>query len=381
MRQVITCFTVFALAVCASAQSPSISQFFPFYCNSGYTFCPNGFQPALGPVQLSDGNFYGTTWYGSTSTGLGTVWQATPAGDINILYTFESNGSGQYLNGSYPSVSFEAGPEGKLYGVTLEGGAQGEGVFYSITPGGSQQVLYNFCSVAGCPDQAVPIVLASDGNFYGISFPTSTSSIIFRLTPQGAWSQFYTFPLGQLGEELVAGTDGTLYGVEAPTSFTKFKESVFRLTTAGEYTVLRTFPKGDRVNPLVQSAGGTLYGVSCCGTNTGVFEITTVGKYKMVQKTPEGAFQPSLLVPGSDGNLYGLIANGGNYDGQVFGIFAKKKDSFSETLNCADGCVPLSLTEGSDGNFYGLTAKGGTVSPGDNTDGTVFKVATGLKNR
>ena len=87
-----------------------------------------------------------------------------------------------------------------------------------------------------------------------------------------------------------------------------------------------------------------------------------------------------MLVPGSDGNLYGLIADGANYDGQVFGISTKKKNSFTEALNCdSDGCVPLSMIEASDGNFYGLTAKGGSVSPGDNPNGTIFKVATGLK--
>jgi hypothetical protein len=37
------------------------------------------------------------------------------------------------------------------------------------------------------------------------------------------------------------------------------------------------------------------------------------------------------------------------------------------------------MIEASDGNFYGLTAVGGTVSSGDNSDGTIFKLATGLK--
>jgi uncharacterized repeat protein (TIGR03803 family) len=382
MKPLTVCLAFCAFTISVVAQTPStppISQVFAFYCNSDYSLCPDGFQPALGPIQLADGNFYGTTWYGSTSTGLGTVWQATTSGEVNTLYTFEPNGSGQYLNGSLPAISFVAGPDGKLYGITVEGGSQGDGVFYSITTAGSQQVLYNFCSLPGCPDQAFPVVLAGDGNFYGIN-SGSTTSFVFRLTPDGAWSQFYNFPSGQLGEELVAGTDGNLYGVEAPLSFTKFKESVFRLTTAGEYTVLRTFPKLDRVNALVQSTNGTVYGVSCCDTNTGVFEITSAGKYKMLQKTPESALPPTLLVPGSDGNLYGLIANGANYDGQVFGILTKKKNSFTETLNCAsDGCDPLSLIEAIDGNFYGLTAKGGSVSPGDNSNGTIFKVATGLK--
>jgi uncharacterized repeat protein (TIGR03803 family) len=133
-----------------------------------------------GPIQLSDGNFYGTTAYGDTGSVLGTVWQATPSGDVNTLYTFTANGSGQYVNGALPDVALVAGANGNLYGVTEEGGPQNSGVFYSLTTTGSQQVLYNFCSLSGCPDQAARIVLAGDGNFYGI-----TPSLVFRLTPEG----------------------------------------------------------------------------------------------------------------------------------------------------------------------------------------------------
>jgi len=65
--------------------------------------------------------------------------------------------------------------------------------------------------------------------------------------------------------------------------------------------------------------------------------------------------------------------------GYVFAVTTKGKTIFSEEFNCAtDGCNPLSLIEASDGNFYGLTDIGGSVSRGDNPNGTVFKVATGL---
>jgi hypothetical protein len=238
--------------------------------------------------------------------------------------------------------------------------------------------LYNFCSLSGCPDQAFPVVLGGDGNFYGI-----TSTFVFQLTPEGVWSQFYNFHLPESeGVLLIAGTDGNLYGIAA--SFEpKVRGSIFRLTTGGVYTTVHTFGKNMGATVLTQGSNGALYGVFD-GEKTGIFEISTAGKYKVLQKTPEGAYLPTLLVEGSDGNLYGLINDPQkeNYPGAVFAVSPKGKTIFSEELNCDTvGCDPESLIEGSDGNFYGLTPIGGTVEPGDIQNGTIFKVATGLKER
>src|SRR5208283_769953 len=216
-----------------------------------------------------------------------------------------------------------------------------------------------------------------DGNFYGI-----TASLVFRLTPEGVWSRIHKFNLSrQEGVELIAGTDGNLYGVSFSIPSGIGKASVFRLTTGGAYKALHTFPTHEQVSALTQSAGGTLYGVVCCGTGTGIFEISPPKTYTILQQTLQGRFPPTLLVVGSDGNLYGLITNGSEYAGFVFAVNAQGT-IFNEEFNCAtDGCDPLSLIEANDGNFYGLTAVGGTVSQGDNPNGTIFKVATGLKER
>ena len=377
MKLFLTCVAFLAITAFAVAQAPLISQLFPFYCTPNYLTCPNGFQPGPGPIQLANGNLYGATAYGDSGNGEGTVWQANLSGDVDALYTFQPNGSGQYPNGEIPSISLVAGIDGNIYGVTALGGANDAGVFYSVTTGGSQEVLYNFCSLPGCPDQSLPVVPGADGNFYGI-----TPTFVFQITPEGVWSQFYNFHLpSSAGDLLIAGTDGNLYGVES--SFVKKpKESIFRLTAGGVYTTVHTFTTGTAATVLTQGSNGTLYGVFN-NLKSGIFEISTAGKYKVLQKTAEGAYPPSLLVEGSDGNLYGLInPQVQNYPGAVFAISPKGKTIFSEELNCNTvGCFPVGLIEASDGNFYGLAFEGGTVSPGDIQNGTVFKVATGLKER
>jgi uncharacterized repeat protein (TIGR03803 family) len=378
MKSLLACVAFVAIAAIAFGQAPPISQLFAFYCTPNYGTCPDGFQPGPGPIQLANGNLYGATAYSASGNGGGTVWQANLSGDVNTLYNFAPNGSGQYPNGEVPSNGLVAGADGNLYGVAALGGTNDAGVFYSLTTAGTQQVLYNFCSLSGCPDQAFPVVLGGDGNFYGI-----TSTFVFQLTPEGVWSQFYNFHLPESeGVLLIAGTDGNLYGI-ASSFEPKVRGSIFRLTTGGVYTTVHTFGKNMGATVLTQGSNGTLYGVFD-GEKTGIFEISTAGKYKVLQKTPEGAYLPTLLVEGSDGNLYGLINDPQkeNYPGAVFAVSPKGKTIFSEELNCDTvGCDPESLIEGSDGNFYGLTPIGGTVEPGDIQNGTIFKVATGLKER
>jgi uncharacterized repeat protein (TIGR03803 family) len=48
---------------------------------------PNGYGPAAGLIQGTDGNFYGTTEYGGAG-GFGTVFKMTPAGVLTTLVSF-----------------------------------------------------------------------------------------------------------------------------------------------------------------------------------------------------------------------------------------------------------------------------------------------------
>src|SRR6187402_1268561 len=48
----------------------------------------DGRLPKSSLIQGSDGNFYGTTYNGG-STGCGTVFEMTPAGDVTVLHWFK----------------------------------------------------------------------------------------------------------------------------------------------------------------------------------------------------------------------------------------------------------------------------------------------------
>ena len=133
-------------------------------------------------LQGSDGNFYGTMHGGAH--GQGAIFQVTPAGVVNTIYSFCAVTSNSICtDGAGPSVVIE-GADGALYGTTSAGGAEQQnsfnsqygGTIFRLTTSGTLTTLYNFCSVPGennnCLDGVSPNsppYLGSDGNLYGVT--------------------------------------------------------------------------------------------------------------------------------------------------------------------------------------------------------------------
>jgi hypothetical protein len=73
-------------------------------------------------IQGSDGNFYGTIPFGGTSTncpgGCGTVFRISPDGSYTNLYFF----IGPPTDGYSPQAGLVQGSDGNLYGTTFYGG-------------------------------------------------------------------------------------------------------------------------------------------------------------------------------------------------------------------------------------------------------------------
>jgi uncharacterized repeat protein (TIGR03803 family) len=90
---------------------------------------PDGLAP-VASVTVLNGTFYGTTKNGGTGKckqGCGTVFAITPSGRELVLHSFSSRG-GKYPQAGLISVN------GTLYGTTTEGGANGDGTVFSLSP-------------------------------------------------------------------------------------------------------------------------------------------------------------------------------------------------------------------------------------------------------
>jgi uncharacterized repeat protein (TIGR03803 family) len=346
----------------------------------------NGFGGGSAPqsrlVQAGDGNFYGTTNDGGTTSNFGTVFRLTPDGQVTVLVRFNSTGTPR---GADPSCGLTLGPDGSLYGVTQGGGSSSLGTVFKVTTSGVLSTLVNFTGTTGTALGSSPrasLVLASDGNFYGTTATGGSGGFgtIFRLTPAGALTtlvQFTgtagTFPGATPTASLIQGADGHLYGTTATGGANNFG-TVFQVTLGAGFTSLVSFsgttgsalgssPKG----ALAQLADGTLYGTTQTGglNNLGtVFSITPAGllttliSFSGTTGTLLGSSPQGELVEGTDGALYGTTNGGGlNNNGTIFKITPQGLLTTLVHLSAAPNLGRLA--QGGDGRFFGATLGGG----------------------
>ena len=370
----------------------------------------NGGNPQDALVQGSDGNFYGTTYYGGL-IGSGTFFVMTPQGNLTTLYQFAVHDD---LFG--PSGTLVQGHDGNFYGVS-GGGNYNAGAIYKITPSGASTPLYSFCSQQNCPDGRAPeagLILANDGNFYGTTLSGGASNncglgcgTIFKITPSGAFTLLHTFA-GSDGSytaaPLVQGRDGYLYGTSWVGGAYNWG-TVFKMSLSGTFTLLHSFDISDGAWPesgVVEGSDGNFYGTTAMGGNTGcetgatcgtIFKITPSGTLTTLHffSGPDGWAPVAGLVLASDGNFYGTTNSLGENDGHCSGdscgtIYKVTPDGTLTTLHTfdgTDGWFPNGLLQATDRTFYGTTFYGGNNQDQCDPDdvggcGTIFNLSVPL---
>jgi uncharacterized repeat protein (TIGR03803 family) len=332
------------LAGSAYGAGPQPVVVFTFVCTTsqfqGSGPCPKGGRP--GPlIQGSDGNFYGTAQVsseGASQPNGGTVFLLLPAGIFKLRHTFGPGLNNAYANGNNPGLLIE-GPDGKLYGTTLFGGVNNNGVLYRVGKNGlGFQVIHQFCSKANCTDGARGLlVVGPDGNLYGSSFTGGTGNCgqyyqgcgtIFRVTPSsGAYEVVFNFDPSTTGEfplSITLTSDGTLHGTASgPSGVELFHYTpatgVFK-TTALNFPAPNGLPSAPGTS-LTLGPNGNFYGLyheygTCC---EGLFEVALDGSH--LQLFPEistlrsGSTEGLLLA--SDHNFWLADYNGGSGAGAI----------------------------------------------------------------
>jgi uncharacterized repeat protein (TIGR03803 family) len=242
------------------------------------------------------------------------VFQLTPSGVLNVLYSF-TGGS----DGALPFAGVIADAAGNLYGTTIDNGAGGQGTVFQLDPLGTLTVLYS--SDEGSPWAG--LLADAAGNLYGTIDAGDGPGTVFQLTPSGTLSVLYRFT-GRDGAvphgRLIADAAGNLYGTTHNGGAYIGYGTVFQLTPSGTLNVLHSFTGGsDGAYPeagVIADAAGNLYGTTYGGGAGGqgtVFQVDPSGTLTVLHSFTggsDGGHPVAGLLADAAGNLYGTTAGG-----------------------------------------------------------------------
>jgi uncharacterized repeat protein (TIGR03803 family) len=339
----------------------------------------DGAAPESALVQGSDGNFYGTTIAGGTSDN-GTVFKISPAGTLTTLYSFTGG-----ADGSGPQAALAQGGDGNFYGTTQWGGTStnclfGCGTVFKISPAGTLTTLYSFTGGADGHFPFAALVQGSDGNFYGTTqfggtsancpghppFVPSGCGTVFRIGPGGSYTNLYSFGNcpndGAWPYGLVQGSDGNLYGTTAGGG-TSGGGTLFRLTLSASiyaYTTNSgaiTITGYTGVVPSVLSIPSTINGLPVTSIGdyafSGCTSLTSVTIPNSVTSIGEDAFDSCTSL-----TAITVDPNNPAYSSVAGVLFDKSQTTLIQYPGSIAGSytIPNSVTSIGDYAFYGCTS-------------------------
>ena len=305
----------------------------------------NGTQPHGSLMQACNGKLYGMTSSGGQFN-KGVLFELNPI--TNVYHKrFDFNGS----NGAFPteSNSLMQASNGKLYGMTANGGNANTGVLFEYDPytfSYSKKVDFDF-NFSGSPgtNGAYPLgslMEAANGKLYGMTSAggINNGGILFEFDPNTdvfskKWD--FSFPNGNNPRnKLMQASNGKLYGMTwggagGPNSSGVIFEFDVNLNVyTKKFDFIDYFPGSDTYGGMMEAANGKLYGTTAGGGDFGggvVFEydIATNGYNKIAQLIyqpgghPLGSFPSAALLQASNGKFYGTTNGGGvNGGGVIF---------------------------------------------------------------
>jgi uncharacterized repeat protein (TIGR03803 family) len=359
-----------------------------------YTFTETtqGEQPDAGLIADSAGNLYGTTQYGGKAGGFGTIFKLDTSGNETVLYSFSGTPDGED-----PYAGLAADGAGNLYGSTLYGGTNGGfGTLFRLSKTGKLNILHSFASDPDGADPYGTLVGDREGNGYGTTRFGGAGGgygTVFRLGPNGKLTLVHSFSGTPDGEDPEAGliidAAGNLYGTTVYGGNAGGFGTVFKVNhNTGALTLLHSFagtPDGE--NPyagLAVDSTGNGYGTTKYGGTEGgygtVFKIDRTGKFSLLHSfagNPDGVNPLGAVTVDQQGNVYGTTYYGGTYGyGTVFKIDTAGDLTILHSFNDSpDGANPTgALLLDSAGNLYGTASQGGDSNCGFFGCGTIFEI-------
>lgn len=369
---------------------PSTNQYTVRFHFDGY----KGSFPYGELMQADNGKLYGTTLGGGLlSVKAGVIFEFDPAtGTMQTMHSFQDNGNGMSPRGSLIQAS-----NGKLYGLTYSGGSYEKGTIFEfdlLTE--TLRTKVHFTGANGANPYVGGMVESSEGKLYGVtrSGGANGDGVLFEYElATGTYTRKYSFSDGNAQPRgfLTLHTNGKLYGVTAEGGDQYSRGTLYEYDLAnGNLTEKYAFnyTNGDTPRYGFLQEGNKLYGMTTYGGDgtTGIIYsydvfLETIDKEYDFMTNKDKGYPTGSLLQASNGMLYGMTRYGGEYmSGTIFKINPVTYEhtelfSFGETINevyKALGAYPRgSLIEGEGGKLFGIASLGG-----ENYDGAIFMFDT-----
>jgi uncharacterized repeat protein (TIGR03803 family) len=299
----------------------------------------NGSQPYGSLCLASNGKMYGVTNLGGVNS-LGVLFEYDYINNIYIKRVDLSSAIG-----SNPFGTLIQATNGKLYGLTRNGGANGVGAIFEYAIGtNTYSKVVDFTSAGGAQPEG-SLIQASNGKMYGLTSAGGTNSVgvLFEFDPSNnTYSKLYDFsaangqtPRGSLRQ----AANGKLYGLTQAggtnglgvvfeydivgNTYTKKLDLSLSSGNSPLYTQLIEVCRTPTISGLISSSFNSM-----CQGNTGVqtFGIPAVaGATAYAWTFPAGA----SVISGSTTNLVNV-----NFAGVVGGVY---NVSVTATNQCGTG--------------------------------------------
>ncbi|MDQ2719852.1 MAG: T9SS type A sorting domain-containing protein [Bacteroidota bacterium] len=327
-------------------------------------------------IQASDGKLYGMTQQGGSSN-MGVIFSFDPTSSTYTKVKDFDN-----TNGAYPIGSLIQASDGKLYGMARDGGSSDMGVIFSFDPSSSIYTkLKDFDNTTGAYPEG-SLIQASDGKLYGMTIQGGNIGVgvIFSFNPSNSTYiklEDFAYANGAYPHgSLMQASDGELYGMAQSGGSGNYGVIFSYDPRSSTYAKLKDFDSTNGANPygsLMQANDGKLYGMTSIGGGNGIGVIfsfnpasSTYTKLKDFDY-PDGANPYGTLIQANDGKLYGMTQQGGSSSKGVIFSYNLSHSTYTklEDFNKANGANPYSsLMQAIDGKLYGMTYAGGSSDHG-----------------
>lgn len=244
----------------------------------------SGWDAWSGMIRAADGMLYGLCAMGGHYGG-GVLYRINPVTNAySPLYHFSQ------ITGSFALGGLIQLPDGKLYGMTSQGGAFGGGVIFSYNPVDSGYVkLYDFA--ANQNPMYGSLLHATDGKLYGMTQQGGNNNLgvlfSFDVVTEN-YAELFSFNTMSGSTpyaSLIQADNGMLYGMTMNGGANNYG-TIFKFNTANNaFSVLHDFDIATGGNPqrsLSQASNGKLYGMTSTG---GLYNGGVAFSYDIVTNT------------------------------------------------------------------------------------------------